>query len=88
MSSLARIETGFLLRRLQQGDVLSLPPSIGKHCHELHTTWRIVYRLDSDVIVIAEVFTKKTQQTPSHVITVCQKRLRHYDSVVGDSNDE
>ncbi|WP_199330509.1 hypothetical protein [Microcoleus sp. FACHB-68] len=36
----ARIETGVLLRRLQQGENLGLPhsrpmPSIGAHCHEL-----------------------------------------------------
>ncbi|HEY9605386.1 MAG TPA: hypothetical protein V6C85_27525 [Allocoleopsis sp.] len=36
----ARIETGVLLRRLQQGENLGLPhsrpmPSIGTHCHEL-----------------------------------------------------
>lgn len=36
----ARVEAGFLLRRLQQGDNLELPhsrpiPSVGAHCHEL-----------------------------------------------------
>jgi hypothetical protein len=36
----ARIKAGFLLRRLQKGELLELPdprpmPSIGKNCHEL-----------------------------------------------------
>lgn len=36
----ARIEAGFLLRKLQDGETLSLPhsrpmPSIGPRCHEL-----------------------------------------------------
>ncbi|MCC5631031.1 hypothetical protein LC613_24785 [Nostoc sphaeroides CHAB 2801] len=36
----ARVEVGFLLRWLQQGENLELPhsqpmPSIGAHCHEL-----------------------------------------------------
>jgi hypothetical protein len=36
----ARIEAGFLLRRLQQAEALSLPhsrpmPAIGAQCHEL-----------------------------------------------------
>ena len=40
MSQEARIETGFLLRKLQQGDNLEMPhslpmQSIGKYCHEL-----------------------------------------------------
>jgi phage-related protein len=73
-SKAARLEAGFLLRRLQGGEKTSLPwsrpmPSIGMRCHELRITdettiWRIVYRIDSDAIVIAEVFQKKTQQTP------------------------
>ncbi len=90
-SAEARIETGFLLRRLQQGESLSMPhsrptPSVGSHCHELrivdtNSTWRLVYRIDDDAIVILEVFNKKTRETPKRVIEVCQKRLSEYDSV-------
>lgn len=85
----ARIESGVLLRRLQQGEKLSMPhsrpmPSIGKRCHELriddeNETWRIVYRTDSDAIVILEVFEKKTKQTPKQVIDNCKQRIRKYD---------
>ena len=85
----ARIEVGFLLRRLQRGDSIGLPhcrpmPSIGPRCHELRVTdarmaWRIIYRLDHDAIVIAEVFAKKSQKTPQPVIEVCRRRLREYD---------
>jgi phage-related protein len=32
-----------------------------------------------DAIVIADVFKKKTQTTPKHVIEACQRRLREYD---------
>lgn len=88
-----RIETGVLLRRLQQGDSLSLPhsrpmPSIGARCHELRIvdrddTWRIVYRTDPDAIVIVEVFSKKTRQTPREVIDRCRSRLRRYDEQTG-----
>jgi len=90
-SKAARIEAGFLLRRMQAGEKLSLPwsrpmPSIGTRCHELRITdketiWRIVYRLDLDAILIVEVFQKKTQQTPKHVIDTCKKRLRLYDDL-------
>jgi phage-related protein len=85
----ARIETGVLLRRLQQGENLSLPHSrrmvaIGSRCHELRvidrdTSWRIVYRTDPDAVVIVEVFSKKTRQTPIEVIARCRSRLRRYD---------
>ncbi|MFO1401726.1 MAG: type II toxin-antitoxin system RelE/ParE family toxin [Steroidobacteraceae bacterium] len=88
-SAAARLEAGFLLRRLQRGDLLSMPhsrpmPSIGARCHELRivdadATWRIVYRIDTDAIVIAEVFPKKTQQTPKSVIDVSRRRLKEYD---------
>ena len=85
----ARVEAGALLRRLQKGERLVLPhsetmPEIGPRCHQLRITdetvkWRIVYRIDSDAIVIAEVFKKKTQTTPKEVIDVCRTRFRRYD---------
>jgi phage-related protein len=39
--------------------------------------WRVVYRVDPDAIVIAEVFSKKTRATPNRVIQTC--RRREYD---------
>jgi phage-related protein len=85
----ARVQAGFLLRRLQRGDRLSMPdsrpmPSIGRRCHELrinddNVAWRIIYRTDADAIVIAEVFAKKTDRTSQPVIEVCRRRLREYD---------
>jgi phage-related protein len=89
LSREARIETGFLLRRLQRGERLRMPqsrpmPGIGARCHELRindadTTWRLIYRIDPDAIVIAEVFAKKTEKTPKDVIQACKKRLKEYD---------
>ena len=88
-SQAARLEAGFLLRRLQQGENLSIPqsrsmPRIGVNCHELRIrdarhNWRIIYRIDDDAILILEVFDKKSQTTPKPVIDICQKRLRKYD---------
>ena len=85
----ARIEAGTLLRRLQRGENIGLPrsrpmPSIGRRCHELRipdksVSWRIVYRVDSDAIVIGEVFKKKSGKTPQKVIEVCKKRFDRYD---------
>lgn len=88
-SSAARIEAGWLLRRLQRGDTLELPhsrpmPRIGNRCHELRVNdadanWRIVYRADRDAIVIADVFRKTTRITPISVIQNCIRRLAAYD---------
>ena len=88
-SKAARIEAGYLLRELQRGKLLPMPhsrpmPAVGPRCHELRivdegVTWRIVYRLDPDAIVIAEVFAKKTAQTPPAVLATCRRRLREYD---------
>ncbi len=79
---------GFLLRRLQKAENLGLPysrpmPSIGSRCHELRivdedVTWRIVYRLETDAVVILEVFEKKTSRTPKSVIGTCKDRLKVY----------
>lgn len=90
MSHAARVKTGFLLRKLQQGELISLPwsrplPSIEARCHELRitdetTVWRLVYCIDSDAMVILDVFKKKTQQTPKSVIDHCKRRIRLYDA--------
>jgi hypothetical protein len=34
-----------------------------------------------DAVVILEVFSKKTQQTPQHVISTCKERLKLYDQL-------
>ena len=90
LSSAARIEAGYLLRKLQMGEWLSLPhsrpmPLIGSRCHELriddqNKTWRVMYRIDDDAIVILEVFEKKTQKTPPEVIENCKRRIRLYNA--------
>jgi len=91
LSTEARREAGYLLRRLQEGELLGMPharpmPNIGKRCYELRVndagkTWRIIYRLDADAVIIAEVFSKKTRTTPNSVMQECRKRLKHYDSI-------
>lgn len=89
-SKLARLQAGFLLRLLQRGEKIAMPhsramPSIGSRCHELRipdqgVSWRVVYRIDPDAIVIADVFSKKTGKTPKSVIETCKVRLRDYDN--------
>jgi phage-related protein len=39
-----------------------------------------MYRVDTDAIVIADVFAKTTRATPKRVIADCQRRLRAYDA--------
>jgi len=60
-------------------------PSIGTSCHELrivdeNVTWRIIYRIYKDAILILEVFEKKTGKTPKSVIEVCKQRIRRYEA--------
>jgi phage-related protein len=67
-------------------------PAIGPRCHELRIndvagTFRILYRADPDAVVILEVFSKKTQQTPRSVIESCKRRLRDYDCLTGDKEE-
>lgn len=91
-SKAARIEAGTLLGRLQGGDLLEMPhsrpmPSIGARCHELrirdkNTSWRVIYRIDTDAIVVVEVFAKTARQTPKGIVSVCRARLAAYDSTV------
>ncbi len=92
----ARLEAGVLLRRLQRGDKLALPhvrpmPVLGARCAELRipdatVTWRILYRLDADAVVIAAIFAKKTQATPATMLATAKARLRNYDEITtGDA---
>jgi phage-related protein len=91
LSREARIEAGFLLRRLQRGENVELPasrpmPDIGSNCHELRInepelTWRIAYHIDLDAIVILDVFEKKSRKTPKHVLENCKRRLRRYQHI-------
>jgi phage-related protein len=61
-----------------------LMPEIGARCHELRVvdqgvTWRLLYRVDRDAIVIADVFAKKTEKTPGSALGACRRRLKEYD---------
>jgi phage-related protein len=92
-SQAARLEAGYLLRLLHEGETFGLPhsrpmPVIGTRCHELRiidesVTFRIIYRVDADAVVILDVFKKKTQQAPQSVIETCRRRLKDYDRVMG-----
>ncbi|HME74060.1 MAG TPA: type II toxin-antitoxin system RelE/ParE family toxin [Myxococcota bacterium] len=88
----ARVEAGALLRRLQRGETLGPPqskpmPGVGVRIHELRVndgaskrTWRIVYRVDPDAIVVVHWWAKKTQKTAEKDLHLCRTRLRAYDA--------
>jgi hypothetical protein len=81
-SKAARVETGFLLRRLQQGDKLTMPqsrpmPSIAARCHELRVsdegrTVPLMYRIDTDAILILAVFCQEDREDSHEIIRACQ----------------
>lgn len=92
-SRAARLESGFLLRRLQLGAALGMPharpmPSIGPRCWELRIrdaehNWRIFYRVDSDAIVILAVHDKKTERALRRVLDLSRERLNRYEEASG-----
>lgn len=91
-SKAARVESGTLIRRLQNGESLGLPhsrpmPSIGKNCHELRVpdqnkSWRIVYQVRSEAILVVAIFEKTTRRTPRPIIDTCQERIKRYDDAL------
>jgi phage-related protein len=91
LSARSRLQAGYLLRRLQRGEQLSMPesrpmPTIGPRCHELRiadgvVTWRIFYRTDPDAVLVLEVLKKKTEATPNAVLDACRRRLADYDRI-------
>lgn len=74
---------------LQEGDAIAFPrsrpmPTIGDRCHELRFddarhSWRVVYRVDPDAIVVVDVFSKATRRTPGPVLERYRRRLAEYD---------
>lgn len=90
MSFKARIQSGYLLSELQQGEIPSAPhckplKTIGSHCFELrvqdkNVTWRIVVHIGINEVLVLDVFAKKTQKTPQSVISACKIRLRDYEA--------
>lgn len=91
-SAEGRQEAGMLLRLLQNGEQPGMPqseplPDLGRGCGALRIrdaehNWRIMYRVDSDVIVILEVYAKKTRKIPDEVMKRCRDRLKRYDEAV------
>jgi phage-related protein len=85
-----RQEAGMLLRLLQNGEHIGMPqaeplPDVGPHCGALRVrdaghNWRIMYRIDSDAVLILEVYAKKTRKIPDAVIRRCKQRLKQYDA--------
>jgi phage-related protein len=90
MGTKARQAVGFLLREVQDGNLLSMPdsrpmPQIAADCHELriedhdfNTKWRVLYFIDETAIVVLDVFAKKTGETPELVKKVCRERRSRY----------
>jgi len=63
-------------------------PGIEARVHELrindrNSTWRIIYRIDEDAIVIGEVFSKKSCRTLKRIIQACKERFSKYDRLTG-----
>lgn len=91
-TSEGRLEAGMLLRLLQEGERLGMPQAepladVGPRCGALRVrdaehNWRIMYRIDSDAVLVVEVYPKKTRTIPDEVIERCKKRLKQYDAAV------
>ena len=94
----ARLEVGYLLRCLQRGEALGMPrsrpmPAVDTGFHELRVvdaavTWRVIYYVADDAIVILDVFSKKTRATPHRVIADCRKRLVAYRRAVQELKEK
>ena len=87
-----RIDSGTLLSLVQDGVMLGMPisrpmPSIGAHVHELRLSdpsgeWRIIYRIEDDVILLVDRFKKTSRKTEQADIRRSQQRLADHDARV------
>jgi phage-related protein/predicted XRE-type DNA-binding protein len=82
-----RHEAGMLLRLLQAGERLGMPqaeplPDVGPRCGALRVrdaghNWRIVYRIDADVVLVLEVYSKTTRKIPGEVMSDASSGLNN-----------
>lgn len=97
-SAEGRQEAGMLLRLLQNGERLGMPHAeplreVGLRCGALRVrdaqhNWRIMYRVDTDAVLILEVYPKKTRKIHDEVMERCRQRLRQYDAAVKASKKQ
>ena len=88
----ARREAGAILRELQDGRPVKFPQAellttVGPRCgavrvRDAQHNWRIMYRVDATVVLVVDVYDKKTARIPDEVITRCKRRLRDFDDAV------
>ncbi|MEX0712303.1 MAG: type II toxin-antitoxin system RelE/ParE family toxin [Pirellulales bacterium] len=68
-------------------------PDIGSRCGALRVrdaehNWRIIYRIDTDAVVVLEVYPKKTRRIPGGVLARCKQRLKQYDAAANASKNK
>jgi phage-related protein len=93
-----RQEAGMLLRLLQEGVRVGMPqaeplPDVGQRCGALRVrdeghNWRIMYRVDTDAVLVLDVYAKKTRTIPDEVIDRCKLRLKRYDAAVAPAKSK
>ena len=67
--------------------------SIGIRCHELrindqNSTWRIIYRIYTDAILILDVFEKKTNKTPKSIVDNCKQRINRFEAYLKEGKNK
>ena len=87
-----RQKAGMLLRLLQEAERLGMPHAeslrdVGPRCGALRVraaehNWRIMYRVDTDAVLVLDVYAKKTRKIPDDIIGRCKQRLKRYDAAV------
>ena len=81
---------GYLLKKVQRGH--RLPQSVcrpmrrvGKDCFELivrtkHTSWRVIYRDDSDAVIVLAIYSLGQGRTSKRVVDTAKRRLEELSS--------
>ena len=66
-------------RETKEQDILARLSEAKKLLADKANVKSVFYRIDTDAIVIAEVFAKKSAKTPKAVLETCRRRLKEYD---------
>lgn len=98
MGEKARREAGFLLGRIQGGEVLEMPQaralfSVAPGLYELRIreadkNWRVFYRVDQDRVLLIHQINKTTRTLPDKDKKLIVSRLASYDAAKAGETQE
>lgn len=77
------MQQGYELREPISKKLRSEPDLFELRIHDGPLSWRIIYHVGRDEVVVLTMFKKKTERTPAQALKVSEQRLSRYLAAKG-----